>query len=173
MADAPELPEAKDSYERVIALTIAILAVILAFVDNTGDNAKTDAIVKTTEAANKWAYFQSKSIKGNLAENSANLLGLLTPVDAAAAKAKQEEIKMEVARYDGEKKQLMTEAQDLEKQVAHSMSIDDRSDEAALLLQVAVVMCSIAILVRWKAIFLGGLAIGVLGIAAAVRAFLG
>ncbi len=173
MADAPELPEAKDSYERLIALSIAILAVILAFVDNTGDNAKTDGILKTTEAANKWAYFQSKSIKGNLAENSATLLGLLTPVDPVAAKAKQDEMATEVSRYDSEKKQLMAEAQELEKQVAHSMAIDDRADEAALLLQVAVVICSIAILVRWKTIYFSGLAIGALGIAAAFRAFLG
>lgn len=173
MADAPELPEAKDSYERVIALTIAIFAVSLAFVDNTGDNAKTDAIVKTTEAANKWAYFQSKSIKGNLAENSATLLGLLTPVDPAAAKAKQEEIKKEVSRYESEKKQLMADAQELEKQAAHSMAIDDRADEAALLLQISVVVCSIAILVRWKAIFFSGITIGLLGIAAALRAIFG
>ncbi|MGB8169689.1 MAG: DUF4337 domain-containing protein [Chthoniobacteraceae bacterium] len=172
MADVPELPEAKDSYERAIALSIAILAVILAFVDNTGDNAKTDAIVKTTAAANKWSYFQAKSIKGNLAENSAILLGLLTPVDPVAAKAKQEEIRKDVSRYDGEKQQLMADAQELEKQAAHSMSIDDRSDEAALVLQISVVVCSIAILVRWKPIFFSGLTIGVLGIAAAVRAFL-
>jgi hypothetical protein len=40
-------------------------------------------------------------------------------------------------------------------------------------LQVAVVVCSIAILVRWKTIFIAGSLVGVLGIAAAVRAFLG
>lgn len=173
MSDAPELPEAKDSYERFIALTIAILAVVLAFVDNTGDNAKTDAIVKTTEAANKWAYFQSKSLKENLAESNALLLGLLTPVDPAAAKAKQEEMLKEVGRYDSEKKALIDEARALEAQAAKSMAVDDRSDEAALLLQVAVVICSIAILVRWKAIFVAGTIVGGLGVIAAARAFLG
>jgi hypothetical protein len=171
MSDAPELPEAKDPYEKVVALTIAILAVILSFVDNTGDNAKTDAIVKTTEAANKWAYFQSKSLKENLAESNASLLTLLTPVDAAAAKAKAEEMVRETARYGGEKKQLMTDAQELEKQAAYSMSIDDRADQASLLLQIAVVICSISILVRWKAIFITGVVAGIAGVAVAVMAF--
>jgi hypothetical protein len=171
MADTPDLPEAKDPYEKVIALTIAILAVILSFVDNTGDNAKTDAIVKTTEAANKWAYFQSRSLKENLAESNATLLGLLTPVDAAATKAKVEEMLGEIARYDGEKKQLMEEARTLEKQAAYSMLIDDRADQASLLLQIAVVVCSIAILVRWKAIFFAGLAAGIGGVVFAVLAF--
>lgn len=171
MSDAPELPEAKDPYERVIALTIAILAVILSFVDNTGDNAKTDAIVKTTEAANKWAYFQSKSLKENLAESNATLLTLLTPLDPAAAKAKATEMTAETSRYDGEKKQLMAEAKELEKQAAYSMSIDDRADQASLLLQIAVVVCSIAILVRWKAIFFAGVAAGIGGIVYSVMAF--
>jgi len=173
MPDAPELPEAKDTYERVIALTIAILAVILAFVDNAGDNAKTNAIVKTTEAANKWAYYQAKSLKENGAEGNAALLAVLTPTDAAAAKAAHDLFDGEAKRYNGEKKELMTEAQDLEKQVARSMAIDDRADEAALLLQVAVVVCSIAILVRWKLIYFAGLVVGVGGIAAAFRALLG
>lgn len=171
MPDAPELPEARDPYEKVIALTIAILAVILSFVDNTGDNAKTEAIVKTTEAANKWAYFQSKSLKENLAESNATLLSILTPVDASAARAKTEEMTREIARYDGEKTQLMAEAQALEKQAAYSMSIDDRADQASLLLQIAVVVCSIAILVRWKAIFFAGVAAGVAGVVFSVMAF--
>jgi hypothetical protein len=172
MADAPDLPEAKDPFEKGIALTIAIFAVVLSFVDNTGDNAKTDAIVKTTEAANKWAYFQSKSLKENLADSSATLLGLLTATDPAAAKAKQEELVKEVARYEGEKKQLMTEARELEQQSAHALAINDRSDLASLLLQIAVVVCSIAILVRWKPIFFGGVAVGLAGIAVAATAFM-
>ncbi len=171
MADPVELPEARDPFERVIALTIAILAVVLSFVDNTGDNAKTDAIVKTTEAANRWAYFQSKSLKENLSETSVTLLSVLAPSDPAAAKAKLDEMSKEVARYKGEKQAIMEEAKALEKQSAYSMSIDDRADQASLLLQIAVVVCSIAILVRWKAIFFVGLACGIAGIAVSVLAF--
>ena len=101
MADAPELPEAKDPFEKTIALTIAIIAVVLSFVENQGDNAKTDAIVKTGEMSNQWAYYQSKSLKENLAETSATLLGNLTPTAPDAAKAKAEELRAEVVRYEG------------------------------------------------------------------------
>jgi hypothetical protein len=172
MPDPVELPEARDPFERLIALTIAILAVILSFVDNTGDNAKTDAIVKTTEAANRWAYFQSKSLKGNLAETTATLLSALAPGDPATAKAKQDEMAKEVTRYAEEKKEIMAEAKELEKQSAYSMSIDDRADQASLLLQIAVVVCSVAILVRWKAIFFVGLGFGAAGIVVSVLAFM-
>lgn len=171
MAEAPELPEAKDPFERLIALTIAIIAVVLAFVDNRGNSAKTDAIIHTTEAANKWAYFQSKSLKENLASNGATMLGLLTPVDAGAAKAKQEQFSKEVGRYEEEKAELKKDAEELEKQARECLEINEHAERAALLLQVAVVVCSIAILVRWKAVYFAGLIVGIIGIVFAYRAF--
>ncbi len=172
MADV-ELPEEANSpFERIVALSIAMLAVVLSFVDNTGDNAKTDGIVKTNHASNKWAYFQSKSLKENLAETSATLLANLTAADPAKAQAKAEEMKMEVTRYESEKKEIMAEAKALEKEVEYAMSIDDRADEASLLLQIAIVICSIAILVKWRAIFYVGVVVGIAGTAVAVSAFM-
>lgn len=172
MADTPELPEAKDPYERMIAMTIAIIAVVLAFADNTGNNGQADAIVKTTAAANQWAYFQAKSLKGNFAESNAMLLSIVTPSDPAAAKAKVEELKAETARYKKEKDEIKLAAEALEKEAAHGQAIDDRCDIAVLLLQISVVVCSIALLVRWKAIFFVGLAAGLSGIGVSVTAFL-
>ena len=167
-----ELPEAKDPFERVIALSIAILAVVLAFVDNTGNNGQADAIVSTNLASDQWAFYQAKSIKGSLAESNAALLSLLTPTDAAAAKEKVEEMKKEAARYEGEKKEIMTKAKALEDQARHGQAIDDQCDVAALLLQIAVVVCSIAILVRWRAIFFAGAIVGLVGVYQSVIAFM-
>ena len=61
----------------ILAATIAMLAVVLSFVGNCGDNAKTDAIIKTNEAANKWSHFQAKSVKGQLSEMQVNLIETL------------------------------------------------------------------------------------------------
>ena len=47
MAEAPEIPEANDPFSKQVAITIALLAVVLAVIENKGDNAKTDAIIKT------------------------------------------------------------------------------------------------------------------------------
>lgn len=172
MADV-ELPEeANNPFERVVALTIAMLAVVLSFVDNTGDNAKTEGIVKTNQAANKWAYFQSKSIKQNFAEANTTLLASLSVTDPAKAQATAEEMLKEVARYDVEKKEIMAEAKALEKEVEYAMSIDDRADQASLLLQIAIVICSIAILVKWRAIFYVGVVAGIAGSTVAIMAFL-
>ncbi len=170
--DEIELPEAKDSFEKIIALVIAILAVVHAFVDNTGNNGQADAIVSTNLASNQWAYYQAKSLKENLADSNAALLSVMAPADSAAAKAKVEELKQDAMRYEGEKKHIMEKARELEAQAKHGQSIDDQCDIAALFLQIAIVVCSIAILVRWRAIFYTGVAVGLLGIYQSVIAFM-
>lgn len=171
MPDAPELPEANDRFEKTIALTIAIIAVVLSFVGSKGDNAKTDAVVKTNQVANQWSFFQSKSLKENLASSNAMLLSQVTAQDPAAAKAKAEEMMKEAARYEAEKQEIMAKAKALEDEVKYALSIDDRCGLSSLLLQISVVVCSIAILVRWKAIFVVGAAVGLIGVVVGATAF--
>jgi hypothetical protein len=55
------------TFEKQVALTIAMLAICLCLIGNRGDNAKTDAIIKTNEASNQRGYFQAKGIKGQMA----------------------------------------------------------------------------------------------------------
>ena len=50
MSETPEIPEANDPFSKQVAITIALLAVVLAVIENKGDNAKTDAIIKTSNA---------------------------------------------------------------------------------------------------------------------------
>ncbi len=44
MSEDVEVPEAKDPFEKRIAISIAIIAVLLSYISMKGDNAKTDAI---------------------------------------------------------------------------------------------------------------------------------
>ena len=64
----------------------------------------------------------------------------------------------------------MAKARALEGEVAQALKIDDRCGLASLLLQISVVVCSIAILVRWKAIFFLGAAVGLAGAVVAATA---
>jgi len=79
MAETLEIPEANDPFSKQVAITIALLAVVLAVIENKGDNAKTDAILRTSEAANRWGYYQSKSIKQDLYETELEILSHLRP----------------------------------------------------------------------------------------------
>ncbi|GEM_PF-168687 len=178
MAETPEIPESNDPFSRQVAITIAILAVVLAVIENKGDNAKTDAILKTSEAANRWGYYQSKSIKQNLHETELEILASLGPsapsagvLDPALTAAK-ERATAAARRYDSEKGDIKKEAERFEAEAATNGRINDRCDHAALALQIAVVICSVAILSRWRLFWYIGLGLGVAGSLIGLSAYL-
>lgn len=173
MSDAPEIPEASTAFEKKIALTIAILAVVLSFVNNKGDNAKTDAIIKTSEASNQWSYFQSKSIKGHVVEMHTALLNELGGATMTEqAKQSLPRLAEEAGRLKNEKTDIKKVAEELTAEAKHLSEINDRCDMAALLLQIGVVICSVAILSSWKPFWYIGMLLGLVGAGIGVSAFL-
>lgn len=182
MADAPEIPEAKDAFEKQVAVTIASLAVVLAVIGNKGDNAKTDAIIKTNEAANKWGHYQSKSIKSNIATAEQEMLTLLAVANApdASAAQKLEEMRAKVvariasktAEYEKEMPELMKEAVELQKDASQQATINDRCDMASLALQIAIVIASVAILSRMRVFWFISIVLGLLGAVIGATTFL-
>lgn len=172
MPELPEIPEAADPFEKRVALTIAILAVVLSFIGNLGDNAKTEAILKTNEASNKWGYFQAKSIKGQLSKLEADIitnLGGATLPDKS--KELLEKLKADSERYDTEKAEIKTEAEHLVTEAKHESEVNELCDKASLFLQIGVVICSVSILSGWKPFWFIGIGLGIVGIAFGIGAF--
>ncbi len=174
MPDAPEIPEANDPFEKRVAVTIAILAVVLAVVGNKGDNAKTDAIIKTNEAANQWSYFQAKGIKGSIASAEQELLTLLAPSQNASADLakKAEQLRAKAEEYKTEQVEIKAHAEKAEKEAEQGSKINDRCDQGSLALQIAIVIASVSILARSRAFWIGSIVLGLIGIGIGVMAFL-
>lgn len=165
MADTPEIPEAKNPFETRVAVSIAILAAVLAFVSMRGDNAKTDAGLRTTEAANQWGFFQAKAIREHTLNVEINLLDAINPsalnVDVAArTKAKANE---DITRYKTERDEIKLKAEALTKEADIFSAINDRCDLGALFMQIAIVILSAAILSRMNLMFYVGVALGAAG----------
>ncbi len=172
MSEAPEIPEATGPFEKRVAISIAVIAIVLSFVGNLGDNAKTDAIIKTNEATNQWGYFQAKSIKGQMAGMQGELLAALGGAQPDEARAKEiARLRAETSRYETEKTGIKKQAEDLQHEAAHESKTNDRCDLASLMLQIAVVICSVAILSRWHAFWFAGLALGLAGAVTGATAF--
>ncbi len=172
MSEAPEIPEAEDPFAKRIALTIAILAVIMSFIGNHGDNAKTDAIIKTNEATDTWAHFQSKSLKGHAYQIAIDELETLTPGDPAKRDALVLKYRQKIADYETEKSKLQSDAEALVAEARHGSAINDRTDLASLLLQIGVILCSVAILVKHRGFWFAGMGVGAAGAVIGATAFL-
>ena len=152
MAESPEVPEAKDPFEKKIALSIAIVAVLLALIGAKGDDAKTEALIHRAKASDQWAFYQAKSVKQHIAELGADLKG--GKPEAAAPEGEKKAGKAEkeskgAEAYEKEKEAIKDKAEDLGKESDHELLVESKLHLAEVLLQLAVVLSSIAILTRW------------------------
>ena len=174
MAESPEIPEAKDPFEKRAAVTIAILAVSLAVFGNKGDDAKTEAIIKTNEASNGYAYFQAKSIKSSIASAERDLLAALAPSQTGGADIAKisEDLKAKIEKYEKEQEPIKEKADEFKKEAEHESAINNRCDRAALALQVGIIAASVSILARSQAFWIGSIILGLIGIGIGVSAFL-
>ena len=171
MAETPEIPEVEDSFSKRIAISIAAIAAIMSVVGNKGDDAKTEAILKTTEAANQWSYFQAKSIKATTYEIALEEARWQATADAAKHEAMIAKFTAKTATYESEKAEIKAKAEELGIEAAHDSKINNRTDEAVLVLQMAIILCSVAILIKSRWFWFTGLGAGAIGAAIGATAF--
>ena len=175
-ADMMDQEKANDRFKQRAAVSIAILAMLLAITGLGGANAGKEATNNNIYAANHYAFYQAKNIRQtdyNLAADAIELAflqdGSLNAEAKAALQAKAETYRKTAARYESEpetqegKKELMVLAKDYESKRDHALKQDPYFDYAEALLQIAIVLISVSIVATlpWLAIF-GGI-IGAVG----------
>jgi len=161
MADATDLPKAKDPFEKMVAISIAVMAVFLSYISMKGDNGKTDSIVATNKAADEYAFFQAKSLKRHMAENEADILKYLANTSEAAKR--REELAADAVRYKEEGEKEKKKAEQYEKDAQVGSDMNDRADLGGLFLQIAIVIASVAILSRQKLLWYASMILGIIG----------
>ena len=186
--DAAELmdqEEARDRFKQRAAVTIAILAMVLAICSLGGSNAGKEAVNNNVLASNYFNFFQAKNMRQTslmLAADELEYGWLNDPAIGESTKqamrAKLDQYRKTVARYESEpetregKKELMERAREYEQKRDLALKQDPYFDYAEALLQIAIVLISVAIIAHlvWLA-FLGG-AIGIVGVLLTINGFL-
>jgi Domain of unknown function (DUF4337) len=164
---------------------IAFFAMCLAITSLGGSNASKEAFNNNILASNFFSFFQAKNIRQTsyqLAADELELGFLSKPaLPAEARKAIQEKVdlyKKTVARYESEpdtregKKELLERARQHEEARDRALKQDPYFDYAEALLQIAIVLISVAIVANllWLSYLGGGL--GILGIFLSLNGFL-
>jgi len=145
--------------ERLIAVYIAILAVALSICSVGGGNATKDATARNIEASNAWAFFQAKNIRRNDVRIEINELELRLATDPALTEAAKTAIQERLKQYREQEarltsepetgegvKELMARGKVLEAQRDVAMRKDPYFDYGQALLQIAIVLASVAII---------------------------
>jgi hypothetical protein len=157
--DTQELMElqekSRERHQRTVGVTTAIVAALLAAVTLMGHRLHTEEIVLQTKAADGWAYYQAKNTRSQMYAADAKLAELAgtngaTVASTWSAKADQEHKQADDIRKENEERDTETVV------IAHRASY---FDAAEVCLEVAIVLCSLALLADnkffWKISFIG------------------
>lgn len=184
-AEMMDQEKPKDTFKQRAAVAIAFFAMMLAITGLGGANAGKEMLNNNILASNYWNFFQAKNVRQTvymLAADEFELAFLndtgLTPEARAALKAKAEAYRKTVARYDSEpetnegKKELVARAKEFEAKRDHAQKQDPYFDYAEALLQIAIVLISVAIIADlvWLSFF-GG-ALGLVGCLLMINGYL-
>jgi hypothetical protein len=155
-----------------VAVTLSILAVLVAIATLLGHRASTEVLMLQNKATDEWALFQSKNIREHEMASVADMLGTFTPVDKEKAEALQEKYHSEAERYEKEKEEASGEAKNLEKERDVAERREDRYDAGEVILEIALIVCSLTLLTKRKMFWLGGIALGLVGLLVTASGYL-
>ncbi len=172
--------EKKEPWLNYLALSTVVLAVCATLATFKGGGFSTRSVLSQTQASDQWAYFQAKSLKGYLYELQEDKLQL----ELKALRAKDSipvigEYEKKIAEYSAKVKKYEEERTAIQKEARKFESIRDNAQKhgqafgiAVIFLQIAILLSSIAALMKKKYVWVLGLAIGVCGIVAFANGFL-
>jgi len=156
------LPE---KWMRGVAVTATCLAVMTAIAASRGAACLAKTQLLTAIESSKWAYYQAKSIKQNLAETQKNafeveILGVTIPEQKALYEEKLKIATQETSRYEAEKNQIKKEAEDT---AALNKAVSTKGrffSGAVVFFQIGIMLSSVSALLKRKFMWVIGLIFG-------------
>ncbi len=171
--------EKKEAWLNYLALTTVIFAVCATLSTFKGGGFSTRSVMSQSQASDAWAFFQAKAIKSyiyQMQKESLELKLLELPKSTPEAvangyKGKISDYKNKIAKYDQEKTDIQEKAKLLEVVRDESQKHSQVFGMAVIFLQIAILLSSIAGLLKKKMVWYGGMATGLIGIVYFVDGF--
>lgn len=164
--------EVKEPWLNYLALTTVIFAVCATLATFKGGGFSTRSVMSQSQASDQWAYFQAKSIKSNLAQMQREKIDLElhgfhkdVPLEVIGTyKAKIDEYSKKIVIYEQEKSEIQAKAKQLESIRDEAQLHSKAFGIAVILLQIAVLLSSIAAVIKKKEVWYAAMATGLVGI---------
>ncbi len=161
----------KEPWLNYLALTTIIFAVAATLSTFKGGGFSTRSVLSQEQASNKWAYYQSKSLKSYIYETQKDMLELttlrMTKNEAGAKVAfekKMADYEKSIKRYEKEKTEIKKDAENLEVQRDEAKKHSNEFGMAVIFLQISILLSSIAALIKRKYIWYLAIATGAVGL---------
>ena len=164
--------EKKEPWLNYLALTTVILAVCATLSTFRGGGFSNRSVLSQSHAANQWAYYQAKSIKGYLYELQKEKLELeFKALGPKAPSSLVDEYQKKVDFYAKNIKRYNEEKAEIEKDAKNFEALRDDAQKhaqafgiAVIFLQIAILLSSIAALMKRKLFWFIGMGAGCFGL---------
>ena len=175
-----ELEERRDkSFSRRVALVTAVYAVVLAIASLGGNNAMKEMLISEQEAANQWAYYQSKVIREHLNRGNKLMLEAQLAEPSGLKGAEREKFEALAKKFADEEKRMVVDKKEIEPKARSFEAERDRNqtkdpyfDYAEVLLQISIVCASVSILSTSRPMFWFSSVLAALGALSTINGFL-
>ena len=165
------LNEKKDVWLNYLALTTVIFAVCATLSTFKGGGFSTKSVITQAQASDEWAYYQSKGIKSYIYQLQAEKLELdlmgLSPDAVKISTIYMDKIadyKKKIEKYQKEKTEAQEKAKSREALRDEAQIHSKAFGIAVIYLQIAILLSSIAGLLKKKSLWLGGVGAGLVGL---------
>jgi hypothetical protein len=178
---------AHDPFDKRVAMTMAIVAACLAAMTMLGHRAHNETLRYRieagdfrTQAANQWSYYQAKNIRQHAYQKDLVFLNILPKGNGTTEEVEttRKRWQDQLDKYGKELPQMMEKAKGLEAEAAkledkskHTHHLADHLDLAELGVELALVLCSLAVLTKRRAFWFAGIISGALGVGVGIFAY--
>lgn len=164
--------EKKEPWLNYLALTTVIFAVCATLSTFKGGGFSTRSVMSQSQASDQWAYYQAKGIKSYLYQMQMEKMELelrglskaAPPSVVDAYEGKIADYKKKVDKYEKEKSEIQQEAKRLEAARDDAQRHSKTFGVAVIYLQIAILLSSIAGLLKKKPVWYAGIGAGVIGL---------
>lgn len=176
--------QSKSARDRWVAVYIGVLAVLLAICALGGGNAAKEATLKNIEATNTWAFFQAKNMRRHILRMQIDELELQFAIQPAMASDARSAIEAKIGQYREQVKlltsdpktgegldELFAKGKSLEVERDLALRRDPYFDYGQALLQIAIVLASVAIISGANFLLTASGLVGFLGILMTLNGF--
>jgi len=169
--------EAPSHLNSAVAILVALTATFMALCNVKDGNITQGMTQAQAQAVDTWSYYQSKSIKGHLAEQTVDQLriqrALAPPALQPMLDAKIAEYTKEAQKENGEKKKIQTQAEGYQKEYDRLNFRDDQFDMSDAALSVAIALFGITALTQKRWLILVAIAFMLFGVVMGLAGFFG
>jgi hypothetical protein len=162
-------PAQDDPVGKRVGFMVGLIGIVLAVVTIAAHRQHTGAVIHRTEANDQWSYYQAKKVREHVSAVGSDIVALLDPAKADAAKQLFDKQR---SKYAADAEQIKKLAEGEDHATEHAEALALRFDLGEGLLELGLVLSSLYFLGRRALFPVAGGTAALLGIAIALSALL-